>query len=362
MLYIHVPFCRSFCTYCDFYSEIACRGRDGAAVGAYADGLCAEVATRRDEIEAASGLNTLYIGGGTPSVLPLSVLGHIVEAAGVPSPVEFTVEVNPEDIVEKGSGYVQGLLDLGVDRVSMGVQSMSDAVLRRMNRRHSADGAKRAFAMLRDAGVRNISVDVIFGGLGVSLPVLDDTVSELLALGPDHMSAYQLGIEEGSELGRMLREGRYTETTDDECREQYDLLCSRLASAGFEHYEISNWARPGRRAVHNSAYWKRLPYVGLGPAAHSFDGSRRSWNSCALSGWTREYEDITPEQAREEAVMLGLRTSDGIDPSLCDSAAVERLLSEGLLCRCGDSVCGRDRIRIPEPEFFVSDSIIEALA
>ena len=312
-------------------------------------------------VDYYAGIADQLIAAGAPEIC-LKDMAGIGRPAMLGRLVKRIKEKHPDVLIQYHGHSGPGLSMASILEVCENGADIIDVAMEPMSWGKVHPDVISVQAMLRDAGVRNISVDVIFGGLGVSLQVLDDTVSELLALGPDHVSAYQLGIEEGSELGRMLREGRYTETPDDECREQYDLLCSRLASAGFEHYEISNWARPGRRAVHNSAYWKRLPYVGLGPAAHSFDGSRRSWNSCALSGWTREYEDITPEQAREEAVMLGLRTSDGIDPSLCDSATVERLLSEGLLCRCGDSACCQDRIRIPEPEFFVSDSIIEALA
>lgn len=359
MVYIHVPFCRSFCTYCDFYSELACAGKDGDAVGAYLSCLCEEACSRRDEILATQDVDTLYVGGGTPSVLPPSVLGRILKSLPLDSFGEFTLELNPEDILEKGPDYVKALIDLGVNRFSMGVQSFDDAVLGKMRRRHSADGASRAFGILRDAGAANIGMDLIFGGFGMDCGVLDRSLEALLSMGPEHVSAYQLSIEDGSALAGLVERGLYTETPEAECAEQYSLLCSRLESAGYCHYEISNWAKPGFRAVHNSAYWKRLPYVGLGPSAHSFDGIRRSWNSCDVAGWVRESELVGPAEAREETIMLGLRTSDGIDPDVCEARVVGRLLSEGLLCRCGD---GDTRVRIPEQHFFISDSIVEMLA
>lgn len=348
MIYIHVPFCRSFCIYCDFYSEVA-----GDVAGAsaknfrkrlsssrfedrferYTDDLCGEIEARRDEIAASSAVRTLYIGGGTPSLLPTGCLQKIVRCLS-PERLwdEFTLEVNPEDIVERGEDYVRGLLELGVNRISMGVQSLDDGMLRWMNRPHSADGAREAFRILRNCGVRNISTDLITGVPGMSMEMLEKTVEEVLCWRPEHISAYQLSIEEGSALAKMTASGKVSELPDEECRAQYDMLCSRLRQAGYHHYEISNWALPGREAVHNSAYWTRAPYVGLGPGAHSLtylDASgkavrpqdmeagtqRRSWNSQKPYGWSVEGSEIlTAEEIREEEVMLLSRTEAGPIP------------------------------------------------
>ena len=355
MIYVHVPFCRSFCTYCDFYSERAC------PTEAYVEGVLREAVNRKDEIAATSAVNTLYFGGGTPSVLPPAVIGRIADACGGRSYDEWTVEVNPDDITPE---YAASLRALGVNRVSMGVQSLDDGMLRWMARRHDADGARRAFRVLREAGFDNISVDIIFGVGGMSEAMLDATARELLEWRPEHISAYQLSIEEGSALGRLVREGRYAELPDDACAAQYGLLCRLLRDAGYEHYEISNWALPGRRAIHNSAYWTRAPYVGIGPGAHSLariptaavekaetghpapgsvstlghvrgrgpqaersgrdersedlwsgmpgEANCRSWNSEELSGWSATSEVLTEEEIREEKIMLGLRTAEGI--------------------------------------------------
>ena len=399
MVYLHVPFCRSFCTYCDFYSEIVCRGRDAQLFEAYTDAVCAEASRRRDEIEATRDLDTLYIGGGTPSVLPLSLLRKIISflmSGGVPPElVEFTIEVNPEDIVERGPEYVRGLLGLGVNRISMGVQSLDDGILHWMNRRHDAAHARQAFRILRGAGVDNVSVDLIFGLSQLSLQTLDATVSEILEWRPEHISAYQLSIEEGSALGEMVRQGRYVEAPQEQCAAQYALLCERLRAAGYVHYEISNWALPGREAVHNSAYWARHPYVGLGPGAHSFDGTTRSWNNSTLppqqaatapgnratlgivrggtaseaQRWGRAqrdvsggswplregYETLSAAEAREEEIFLGLRTARGIPEGLCDPEMAAAALADGRLERTGD------RLRIPEDRWFVSDDILTDL-
>lgn len=336
-------------------------------------------------MSAPGAVNTLYIGGGTPSVLPLDVLSRIVGAVSqterlslVTEPVEvttptelfdeFTVEVNPEDIVEKGREYVRGLLALGVNRVSMGIQSFDDGILRWMNRRHSAAGAVEAFRILRRCGVRNISVDLIFGLSQLADDVWKDTIERALELAPEHISAYQLSIEEGSALAKLVADGRYVEASDEQCRHQYDVLCQTLRQAGYHHYEISNFAKPGFEAVHNSAYWRRAPYIGLGPGAHSLTGDIRSWNSQELphrspdgspATYSRNFETLSPEDIRVERIMLSLRTDKGLEAaelySLADRAVINSLLSEGALEKQGGS------IRIPESRLFTSDEIIREL-
>lgn len=421
MIYLHVPFCGSFCTYCDFYSEI-CRSRQ--AFNEYADAVIAEIRDRRKELEmnmsAQDAVNTLYIGGGTPSVLPLDVLSRIVGAVSqterlslvteqlspVTEPVEvttqtelfdeFTVEVNPEDIVEKGREYVRGLLALGVNRISMGIQSFNDDILRWMNRRRDAGNAVKAFHILRESGVRNISIDLIFGISQLTDETWKDTIEKALELSPEHISAYQLSIEEGSALAKMVADGRYVEASEEQCRRQYDILCRCLGRSGYHHYEISNFAKPGFEAVHNSAYWRRAPYIGLGPGAHSLTGNVRSWNSqelphrqqdetsscnpdrisscnpdstsCQTSSrnpsgklatYSRNFETLSPEDIRVERIMLSLRTDKGLKAtelySLTDSTVVDALLSEGALERQGAS------IRIPEDHLFTSDEIVREL-
>lgn len=389
MIYLHVPFCGSFCTYCDFYSEIC---RSTQVFNEYADAVIAEIRDRQKELEmnmsARDAVNTLYIGGGTPSVLPLDVLSRIVGAVSqterlslvteqlslVTEPVEvtvptelfdeFTVEVNPEDIVEKGLEYVRGLLALGVNRISMGIQSFNDDILRWMNRRHDASRAVEAFRILRESGVLNISIDLIFGISQLTDEIWENTIEKALELSPEHISAYQLSIEEGSALAKMVADGRYVEASDEQCRRQYDILCRSLRQSGYHHYEISNFAKPGFEAVHNSAYWRRAPYIGLGPGAHSLTGNIRSWNSQELPHrnivtYSRSFETLTPEDIRVERIMLSLRTDKGLEAtelySLADRTVIETLLNEGALELHGT------RIRIPEDRLFTSDEIIREL-
>ena len=374
MIYLHVPFCESRCTYCGFFSSVIPRNSRDLRYEAYADAVCKEISERRDEIAGTLNVNTLYIGGGTPSVLPLDVLSlivHSLEAAiirpgrGYSSWEEFTIEVNPEDIVEKGEEYVRGLLAQGVNRVSMGVQSFDDEILKWMNRRHDSATAVEAFRILRRCVVGNISIDLIFGLPRLSEELWSETIGKALELEPEHISAYQLSIEEGSALERLIAQGKFTEATDEQCRRQYDLLCKRLGEAGYHHYEISNFALPGQEAVHNSAYWRRVPYVGLGPGAHSLSaGSVRSWNSGTLKDYSREEEVLTPEDIRVERIMLPLRTDVGLPESelrsLAGDASVDHLLSEGALVLC-HSERSEETIRIPEDHFFTSDDIIRDL-
>ncbi len=384
MVYLHVPFCRSFCTYCGFYSETCSKSRQSELFNEYADAVLTEAEERKEEIRS-NPLRTLYIGGGTPSVLPLDVLSRIADGIRTiqgPSPLrEFTIEVNPEDIVEKGDEYLAGLLDLGVTRISMGIQSFDDGILRWMNRRHDSARARKAYSMIRRAAERagkeiEVSIDLIFGVPGLDLQTWERTVSAALSLGkdegfkaPDHISAYQLSIEEGSALEEKIARGECTEASDEDCYRQYRTLCWKLREGGYNHYEISNFAIPGKEAVHNSAYWDRTPYVGLGPGAHSLtirdDGQQvRSWNTQVLPArgktYSREMEVLSDEDIRVERIMLGLRTSAGLPADelslLAGKDALEKQVSAGCLAIGPDG-----RARIPEERFFVSDEIIGSL-
>lgn len=358
MIYIHFPYCRSFCTYCGFYSETA--PRNCTDFGTWTDEVCREAAERTDEIERSKGVNTLYIGGGTPSLLSLDSLRRVLEA--LPGGIshryaEFTVECNPDDITEE---LARGLKECGVSRISMGVQSFDDGMLRWMNRRHDAAQAQKAVGLLREAGFENISIDLIFGISDMEDRVWENSIGKALELGPEHISAYQLSIEEDSALAVKIAKGEYSEASDETCGRQYETLCRMLGDAGYLHYEVSNFARPGHESVHNSAYWRRVPYAGLGPGAHSFDGDRtRKWNSARLSGWRPEEEMLSDEDIRVETLMLGLRTSHGVGSAWmrdnCDSDVLRALIGEGALETAGD------RLRIPESRFFVSDEIIREL-
>lgn len=371
MLYIHIPFCKSFCTYCGFYSETA------DCYDAFAEALIGEASEREAEISGTIAIPTLYIGGGTPTVLPLSVLERIVSRLrNLTGPLEeFTVEANPEDIAEKGPDYARALLEMGVNRVSMGVQSFDDSVLKWMNRRHDAATAIKAYRILEDAGFDNISIDLIFGFASTDADQWARTISQALDISrtgrpPRHISAYQLSIEPDSALEKMVDSGKVVMADEEVCAREYEILCEKLRQAGYNHYEISNFAQPGFEAVHNSAYWGHYPYVGLGPGAHSFSISaegeyRRSWNEPSLKAYIEkrpcQSEILTAEQIDMEEVMLSLRKSSGLSSrrisDVCGVSALNRALLSGSL----ETIAGTSRVRIPEHKFFVSDNIIAEL-
>ena len=369
----------------------------------YKEALLREIDARRAFLMRCAEPATLYIGGGTPSLCPVGWLAEIISAVrnvgGKAGELrELTVEVNPDDVTPE---YALGLRGLGVNRVSMGVQSFSDVSLRWMNRRHTAAGAREAYRMLREAGFGNISLDLIFGydpvPWGAPATPRDllmqqwrEDLEQMLLLRPEHISAYQMGVEEDSVLGEKSSAGLYRGPSDELCAAQYALLQQMLSEAGYEQYEVSNFALPGRQAIHNSGYWERLPYIGLGPGAHSFDGDRRrSWNApdvdlyirrwlpevspgpeipvgtsacsegiaspgnvpCRTNDATSGSETLTDEDVLVEKVMLGLRKASGLllsDVPELDSLTVARLVSSGSL------VEDAGRIRIPHSKLFIS--------
>jgi len=312
-LYVHVPFCRSICPYCDFTVALT----DPGALEALAEAVLAEARRR------APGLNprTLYFGGGTPTELPGAVLARLVrELRGAGRPLEVAVEANPESVTP---AKVAALLEAGAGRISLGVQSTRDSMLRTLGRNHSAAQARRAFETLRQEGVPSINVDLMFGLPGQTPGVWAETLQEILAWGPDHVSAYALELSPAVPMARRMAAGRLRPLPEPRAQAQYEQLCGALARAGFEHYEVSNFARAGHASHHNRGYWEGRPYVGLGPGAHSFDGVERSWNVRRYREYLRrieagesareDAERLTPAQRRIEHLMLRLRTAGGWD-------------------------------------------------
>ena len=357
-VYIHVPFCRSKCAYCDFFSII--RHDDAQKI---TGAVACEYELRCGEIPMP--VNTVYIGGGTPSVLSPEMVGEMIAPIPLDEVEEFTIEVNPDDVTEDKARSWKGL---GINRVSMGVQSFVDAELRTVGRRHSAEDVRRACRSLRDAGFDNISLDLIYGLPGQSAESWRYSLDSLIDIRPEHFSAYLLSYEPRTRLASMLKAGKISEASDDEVEERYRMLCTFAAKAGYEHYEISNFALPGRRAVHNSGYWTGVPYLGLGPAAHSFDGTLRRANPSSIGEYLAsvghpEVEAESEADRFNDRVLTALRTSDGLAyPQQCGSIdltdfdrEVRRMLRRGLL------VESRGKIHIPEDRWLVSDSIIRDL-
>lgn len=358
-LYIHIPFCKQLCGYCDFPKTISLARKDEVLEAMMRD-LSARAMLLNDTV-----LKTIYFGGGTPTVCAPEELGlFVAQARALFDAVEveeITVEANPDDLSEE---YLRGLREGGVNRLSIGIQSFRDEDLVMMNRRHDAQGARRAVEMARKAGFDNISIDLIYGLPDLSLEGWRYNVECAIALGVEHISAYCLTIEENTLFGK-----RGVQTADEELIEQeYKLMCELLREAGYEHYEISNFALPGYRSRHNGAYWRGTPYLGVGPGAHSYDGAvRRSWNAptvgAYLAGEGGEYEELSPKELYEEYVMVRLRTCEGVSiteiRSSFGEAKVEEFISRARpFLEMGILWKGADCVVFTEDGWLVSDAVI----
>jgi oxygen-independent coproporphyrinogen-3 oxidase len=340
-IYVHVPFCRRRCSYCDFSIAV----RKSVPAGAFIDAIMAEVATRASRLDP-SDLRSLYLGGGTPSQLGgdgiAALLGGFQRQAGVggfstgAGSAEVTIEVNPEDVTPQAAAR---WVEAGVNRVSLGAQSFHDPALEWMHRGHTSEGVGRAVRDLRSAGVRNLSLDLIF-----ALPTAlgrdwSRDLDSALELEPEHLSLYGLTVEPHTPLGRWTARGDAIEAPEDRYAEEFLEADERLTAAGFEHYEVSNYGKPGRHSRHNSAYWSGVPYLGLGPSAHGFDGIERRWNIRALASWEAavgvgrdpiEGSERLDAAARvAESVYLGLRTSSGLQVSQLELKTVTPWLGAG---------------------------------
>lgn len=342
-IYVHVPFCGRRCSYCDFSIAV----RREVPVFEYIDAIMAELVTRAIPAPAAP-IRTLYFGGGTPSKLGGTGVEQLVhrirEWAGsgqlstFEQGAEITLEANPEDVTaEAAARWVAA----GVNRVSLGVQSFDPGVLEWMHRGHGPDGAREAVRILRAAGIPSISVDLIFA---VPEHLNRNWTADLdaaISLDVEHLSVYGLTIESHTPLGRWTARGEVAEAPEERYEREFLEAHERLTAAGFEHYEVSNYGRPGHRAKHNSAYWTGVPYLGLGPSAHGFDGVERRWNTAAYAEWMRQLAArhdpvegrelvLAPsESAAAERVYLGLRTSDGLDISQNEIKTVTSWIAQG---------------------------------
>lgn len=356
-VYIHIPFCHGKCAYCDFYSQVVRR----IPVGDFVRAITHEWHERRHELDGHD-IETLYIGGGTPSILPDDALAAITSLFRDFPLVETTIETNPEDV---DPSRASAWRSMGINRVSMGVQSLMDNELRAVGRRHTAAKAIQAYEDLRHGGFDNISLDLIYGLPQQTVESWRHSLDTVFGLRPEHLSAYCLTIEPRTPLGLRMTKGQFVPTDDDTIAQFYQILCDRAADAGMEHYEISNLARSGYKSRHNSSYWVGTPYLGLGPGAHSLDayGTRRY-----VEHNTRQYIaspgsclHIDPESAIErtnDTIMTGLRTSRGI--AISDIAPQFREELEKNIRRSaehGDIVPLYNRWRIPEERWLLADAI-----
>lgn len=359
-VYIHVPFCRSKCAYCDFYSSPRLDLAEGYLRGVEAEWL---------KLGGDAVPETIYIGGGTPSSLDPSSLDQLISIIPRPEPLrEFTIEANPEDVTEE---WVRHLVsETPVDRVSMGIQTFDDTILAFLGRRHDSAGAHRAYRNLRGGGIRNISCDLIYGLPGQTPEGWRKSLDTLLDMRPEHISAYLLSYEPRTRLGVMLSKGKVEEASDAMVEEMYAYLCEATRNAGYLHYEISNFALPGHEAVHNSGYWDGSEYLGLGPGAHSMAGGQRWSNPSDLTAYIRaggtglrviEEEDDT--NRFNDLLITSLRTSRGLDPSLVPAQFVTRFrVDSSRLLASGDLiVTPAGHLAIPESRWLLSNPILLAL-
>lgn len=361
-LYVHVPFCLTRCGYCDFnaYADL------GHLRSRYVRALC-------DEADLAapawSGVrvDTVFLGGGTPTTLDVSdlveLLAHLRARFDVADGAEITIEANPDTV---DHATLAALLDAGYSRLSMGVQSFDPSVLGSLERAHSVDSARAAYEAARRAGYSNVNLDLIYGAEGESPDSWSATLAETVALAPEHISAYALTVESNTPLGRQVASGARPATDPDLQADMFAVACDVLRAAGYEHYEVSNWAKPGFECRHNLGYWRRRPYLGLGAGAHSYRDGRRWWNTRPPEAYLQQVgsgiapiggqESLTAEEVRTEEFLLRLRTSEGIAAADVDPARADVYLQEGLLARRNGSYV------LTERGMFLANEVVLALS
>jgi oxygen-independent coproporphyrinogen-3 oxidase len=364
-LYIHIPFCLRKCIYCDFISV----PYDGALVNAYADALCAELRLRKD---SARELKTVYVGGGTPSLMPEDfferLFSCIRDTFTISPSAEITVEANPGTIRRS---KIERLLSLGINRVSLGVQSLHDEELRTLGRVHTSSGAQRSVRLVKDLGVGNISLDLMYGIPGQTKKTWEETLTKAMEMGPSHISAYELTPEEKTPLYGLLKTGALELPDEGLVLEMYDRAIDFLSSCGYEHYEISNFARPGFRCLHNMNYWNRGEYVAAGTGAHSFLQGLRAKNTADVYGYIErlqfglppdvETTEVTHDESIREFIFLGLRKREGIDlkddklRQTAIASSVDDLVGQGHL----EFV--NDRLKLTRKGLVLSNSIVVEL-
>ena len=340
-IYIHIPFCKSRCKYCDFFSTTHLQKQ-----AQYVEALLAEWQIRQHE--ATEPIHTIYIGGGTPSTLDTAALARILQAIlGTCTdhrPHEITIEANPGDItLEKAQAWRA----MGINRLSMGIQSFQDHLLQLIGRRHNANQAIQAVQLAQAAGFDNISIDLMYALPDQTMQMWQQDVQQALSLGVQHISSYGLIYEDGTVLTTLLEHGQIEAVDEDTEMHMYDYLVEELTANGYTHYEVSNFALPNRHSMHNSNYWNDTPYVGLGAGAHSYDGQQRQWNISDLDIYIEralaqdlqpEIETLTPEQKHTERIMLGLRTCQGVPKELINFSNALPYLQQGLLVENGNRI------------------------
>ena len=316
-IYIHIPFCKKLCFYCDFFHVITTENNSS-----FIDALLNEATLRKEYLENEP-VSTIYLGGGTPSVFSVkdlgTILNHIHKEFRVTDDCEMTIELNPDDVQP---AYLEGLRNHNINRISLGIQSWRDSDLKMLNRRHDSAQAITALKDTLNAGFENVTIDLIYGIPGMSQKDWESNLDFSFSFGIKHLSAYHLTFEPGTVFAKMLMKGTISEIDENDSAAQFNILIQKAESAGFVQYEISNFGKPGYFSIHNSNYWKQVKYLGLGPSAHSFNGYSRQWNIRDLKGYIKcvntgksffESEELDIKKRFNEYIMTSLRTMWGID-------------------------------------------------
>jgi oxygen-independent coproporphyrinogen-3 oxidase len=370
-IYIHIPFCKKLCYYCDFHFTVSLKNKDKLI-----EAIIKELEIRKDYLGLRTEINTIYFGGGTPSVLTSTELEKILTAIHqrfiISNDAEITLEANPDDL---NAEYLSSLGKLGINRLSIGIQSFFDEDLQWMNRRHNAEEALRSIKLSQDAGFNNMNIDLIYGIPGLTNKRWEQNLEQFLLLNVPHLSAYHLSIEPKTVLGHYKKQGKVTEISEEQSFEQYTMLTETMSANGYEHYEISNFCKNGYYSRHNTNYWKQGYYLGVGPSSHSFNGSSRQWNVAVNSDYIAalkngasfyEIENLTKMEMFNDYLLTGLRTKWGIN--LDDIRTVfgdqylrhiqkelKKSFGSGHVNVHGNNVCLTDK------GLFISDKIISGL-
>lgn len=363
-IYLHIPYCKQACNYCDFHFSTSL-----GSMSSMRDAMCNEILLRSQSLTwKTKEYTSIYFGGGTPSILPLAdlakLLSDLKNRFNISPAAEITLEANPDDINPEKLG---AWLELGITRLSVGLQSFHASDLQWMNRAHGADEAAGVVSMIRSAGFNNFSIDLIYGLPTWSGAEWSENINHLISLDVPHVSCYILTVEPKTALGHQVKKG-VVSMLDDKIPGQYALLCESLQQAGYDHYEVSNFAKPGFYSQHNGSYWWGQPYMGIGPGAHGFDGATRYWNAASnmayihAAGVKEEVEELTQHDKYNELIMTRLRTAEGLNlrdcqnlfgkvPADVDPLAWKKYLASGELVVLGDNV------RIAETSWLIGDRI-----
>ena len=369
-IYIHIPFCKTRCIYCDFYSTTRSELKSQ-----YIRALCREL-TERKEYLKGEAVETIYFGGGTPSQFSEEDFNEVFKTIelvyGMREATEITLEANPDDLTEE---YIGMLHTLPFNRISMGIQTFDDATLQLLNRRHNATQAIEAVKRCRQAGFQNISIDLIYGLPGETEQRWAQDLQQAVSLDVEHNSAYHLIYEEGTPLYKMLQQHSVSQVDEDSSLNFFSTLIDTLSAAGYEHYEISNFCKPEMYSRHNTSYWQGIPYLGCGPSAHSFDGDSREWNVASLNQYLssieqgqrqHETEQLNTQNRYNEYIITGLRTMWGISTEELKKKFGDRLWKYCLeqakpYLGNGKLELHNDRLKLTREGIFISDGIMSDL-